>query len=184
MRSHSRKLELFNYVENEIFLKYKNALVAIGVDLTNDQVVDYIASCNYDLEARFQAIISYWYWLGTQEREVIEPDQLLIKAFYQQWKPIGWKDEYLNNDQFKSPAEKWWDQARQVDILKNLIIDVKDNFWSGGRIIFNHPYDEFWTMDLDRAMDMTWEQIIAHYQRVTKTVIESHSGRLVFLKQE
>lgn len=171
------------YVENEIFLKYKNALVAIGVDLTNDEVVDYITGCNHDLEARFQAIISYWYWLGTQEREVIEPDRLLIKAFYQQWKPIEWKDEYLIHPEFRSPAEKWWDKASQVDILKNLIIDVKDNFWSGGRIIFNHPYDEPWTMDLDRAMDMSWQQIIAHYQRVTRTVIESHSGRLVFRKE-
>lgn len=175
---------MFDYVENEIFLKYRNALVAIGVDLTNDEVVDYITGCNQDLEARFQAIISYWYWLGTQERAVIEPDRLLIKAFYQQWKPIEWKDEYLIHPEFKSPAEKWWDKASQIDVLKNLIIDVKDNYWSGGRIIFNHPYDEPWTMDLDRARDMTWEQIIALYQRVTRTVIESHSGRLVFRQQE
>ena len=109
---------------------------------------------------------------------------MLIKAFYQQWKPIEWKDEYLIHPKFRSPAEKWWDKASQINILKNLIIDVKDNYWSGGRIIFNHPYDEPWTMDLDRARDMTWEQIIAHYQRVTRTVIESHSGRLVFCKQE
>jgi len=175
---------MFDYVENEIFLKYKNALVAIGVDLTNDEVVDYITSCNQDLEAKFQAIISYWYWLGTQERAVIEPDRLLIKAFYQQWKPIEWKDEYLIHPEFRSPAEKWWDKASQVDILKNLIVDVKDNYWSGGRIIFNHPYDEPWTMDLDRAMDMTWEQIIAYYQRVTETIIESHPESFVIRQKE
>lgn len=168
----------------EIYLKYKRALVAIGVDLANEDIREYIIHCNQDLEARFQAIISYWYWLQTQEREIIEPNQLLINAFYQQWKPIGWKDEYLNNDEFKTPAEKWWSKASQVDIIKNLIIDVKDNFWSGGQIIFNHPYGEPWTMDLDTAMDMSWQQIIAHYQRVTKTVIESHSRRLVFRKKE
>ena len=153
---------MFNYEENRIFLKYKNALVGIGVDLTNELVIDFIEGCSYDLEARFQAIISYWYWLQTQKREIIEPNQLLIQAFYQQWKPIAWKDEYLNNDEFKSPAEKWWNKARQVDILKNLVIDVKDNFWSGGKIIFHHPYDEPWTMDLDIAMDRSWQQIIAH----------------------
>ena len=168
----------------EIYLKYKKALVAIGVDLANEDIRDYIINCNRDLEVRLQAIISYWYWLQTQEREIIEPNQLLIKAFYQQWKPIDWKDEYLLNENFKTPAEKWWSKASQVDIIKNLIIDVKDNFWSGGQIIFNHPYGEPWTMDLDTAMDMSWQQIIAHYQRVTKTVIESHSRRLVFRKQE
>jgi hypothetical protein len=175
---------MFDYDETRIFHKYKNALVAIGIDLANEEVTDLIENCNHDLEIRFQAIVSYWYWLQTQEREIIEPNQLLIQAFYQQWKPIGWQDEYLNNDEFKSQAEKWWDKANQVDILKNLIIDVKDNFWSGGKIIFNHPYDEPWTMDLDRALDMSWQQIIAHYQRVTRTVIESYSGRLVFRKEE
>ncbi|MDJ0635573.1 MAG: hypothetical protein QNJ34_20460 [Xenococcaceae cyanobacterium MO_188.B29] len=175
---------MLSYEETCIFLKYKKALVAIGIDLANEEVTDLIESCNYDLEARFQAIVSYWYWLQTQEREIIEPNQLLIKAFYQQWKPIGWKDEYLLNENFKTPAEKWWSKASQVDIIKNLIIDVVDNFWSGGKIIFNHPYGEPWTMDLDIAMDMSWQQIIAHYQRVTKTVIESHLGRLVFRQEE
>ncbi len=108
---------MFDYEENRIFLKYKNALVAIGVDLSNESVIDYIEGCNHDLEKRFQAIISYWYWLQTQKREIGNANQLLIRAFYQEWEPIAWKEEFLNNDKFRSPAEKWWDQARKVDIL-------------------------------------------------------------------
>ena len=73
----------------------------------------------------------------------------------------------------KVPPKKWWDKARKVDILKNLIIDVQDNLWSGGKIIFQDPNGTPWTMDLDRAMDMSWQQIIEHYQRVTGVVIES-----------
>ncbi len=175
---------MFDDAATEIFLKYKNALVAIGVDLSNESVIDYIEGCSYDLEARFQAIISYWSWLQTQETEIIDPNQLLIQAFYQQWKPIGWKEEFLDNNEFKSPAEKWWDKASQVDILKSLIVDVKDNFWSGGTIIFKDPNGEPWTMDLERAMDMSWEEIIEHYQRVTGLIIESHPGRFLLRDEQ
>jgi len=158
-------------VEEEIFLKYKNALVAIGVDLAEDSVVDYIANCNHDLEPKFQAMISYWYWLQNQGRAIGNANQLLVQAFSQEWTPIEWDDEFLNHPSFKSPGEKWWEQACQVEVLKNLIVDVKDNFWSGGRIVFVAPTGETWTMDLERAMDMNWNEIIAHYERVTDTAI-------------
>ncbi len=170
-------------VEREIFLKYKRALFAIGVDLSSELIIDLIANCNYELETKFQAVISYWYWLQTQGREIIDPNQLLIQAFYEEWKPFEWHDDYLNNEQFKSPAEKWWEQARKVDILKNLIVDVQDNLWSGGKIIFQDPLGATWTMDLDRAMDMSWQQIIEHYQRVTGVVIESQPGYFLFRKE-
>ena len=170
---------MFDYEENRIFLKYKNALVAIGVDLSNESVIDYIEGCNHDLEKRFQAIISYWYWLQTQKREIGNANQLLIRAFYQEWEPIAWKEEFLNNDKFRSPAEKWWDQARKVDILKNLIVDVKDNFWSGGKIIFKNPNGELWTMDLERAMDMSWQELIEYYQRFTGIIIKSYPGHFL-----
>ena len=117
-------------IESEIFQKYKNALLAIGVDLAD--------------------------------------------AFTNNWTPIEWKDEFLDNPNFQSPAQKWWSTASQVDIIKNLIVDVKDNFWSGGKIIFVNPAGDTWTMDLDRACDLTTEQLIAYYQRVTNTVIESN----------
>ena len=174
---------MLGYEERQIFLKYKRALVAIGVDLSSELIIDLIESCNQDLETRFQAVISYWYWLQTQGREIIDANQLLIQAFYEEWKPFEWHDEYLNNDRFKSPAEKWWDKARKVDILKNLIIDVQDNLWSGGKIIFQYPNGDPWTMDLDRAMDMSWQQIIEHYQRVTGVVIESQPGYFLFRKK-
>lgn len=167
-----------DYVAKEIYLKYKYALVYIGVDLSNEEVIECIENCNYDLETRFQAIIAYWYWLKDNEREII-PNQILINAFYHEWKPIGWKEEFINNEQFKSPAQKWWDEARNVDILNSLIIDVVDNFWSGGKIVFKDPNGEPWTMDLERAMDMNWQQIIEHYEEVTGIDIESHTGRFI-----
>lgn len=66
--------------EKQIFLKYKNALMAIGVDFTDDAVVNYISDCNHDLEPKFQAIISYWYWLQNQGRGIGNANQLLIQS--------------------------------------------------------------------------------------------------------
>ncbi len=174
---------IFDEIETEIFLKYKNALIAIGVDLSNESVVEYIENCNCDLESRFQAIIAYWCWLKIQDREFINPNKLLINAFSEQWKPINWKDEFLENKEFKSPGEKWWDKASQIDIIKNLVIDVKDNFWSGGKVIFGSPNGGTWTMDLERVMDMSWSEIIEHYEKVTGIMIESHPGHLLLHKK-
>lgn len=171
-----------DYVAQEIYLKYKNALIYIGVDLSNFTVIECIESCNYDLETRFQAIIAYWYWLKDNKREIV-PNQILINAFYQQWKPIDWKEEFLDNENFKSPAQKWWDEARKIDVLNSLIIDVVDNFWSGGKIFFKVPNKEPLTMDLERAMDMSWSDILEHYQRVTGIIIETNPGHFVLRKE-
>ena len=50
------------------------------------------------------------------------------------------------------------------------------------QIIFQDPLGGPWTMDLDRAMDMSWQQIIEHYQRVTGVVIESQPGYFLLRK--
>ena len=152
-------------VESEIFLKYKNALVALGVDLADESVIDCIEGCNYNLEPKFQAIISYWCWRQNQGREVGNANQLLLEAFAHNWTPLEWQDEFLQNPHFTSPAQKWWSTASQVEVLKNLIVDVRDNFWSAG---------DTWTMDLDRARDLSWSQLLAYYQRVTNTKIDSN----------
>ncbi|BAZ47069.1 hypothetical protein NIES4102_42120 (plasmid) [Chondrocystis sp. NIES-4102] len=174
---------MLNDVEKEIFLKYKNALVTIGVDFEDYSVVDLIESCSHNLESKFQAIISYWYWLQNQNREIGNANQLLIEAFTHNWTPIEWQDSFLENPNFKSPAQKWWSMASRVDILKNLVVDVQDNFWSGGKIIFVDPVGDTWSMDLEQASDLTWEQLLAYYQRVTKTVIESSPSGYTIYKQ-
>ena len=61
-----------------IFLKYKNALLAIGVDFSDELVTDLIEDCNQNLESRFQAIIAYWCWLQTQKKDVVDANKLLI----------------------------------------------------------------------------------------------------------
>ena len=165
-----------------IFLKYRNALLAIGVDFSDQLVTDVIEDCHQNLESRFQAIIAYCCWVKTQQQEIVDANKLLLQAFYEEWNPIGWKEEFLNRDEFKSPAEKWWNQARNIDVLKNLVVDVKSNFWSGGQVIFANPSGKLFTLDLSRAMDMSWSQIIEYYERVTGVKIEQHPGRLILHK--
>lgn len=171
-------------IESEIFQKYKNALVAIGVNFDDYSVIDLVEACNHNLEPKFQAIISYWCWLQNQGRDVGNANQLLIEAFSQNWTPIEWHDHFLYNPNFKSHSQKWWEMASQVAILKNLIIDVEDNFWSGGKITFVDLAGDTWSMDLDRANDMSWEQLLNYYQRVTNTVIESSSNGFTIYKQK
>ena len=165
-----------------IFLKYKNALLAIGVDFSDESVREVIEDCSHNLESRFQAIISYWCWLQKQQQEIVDANKLLLQAFHQEWNPINWKEEFLNRDEFKSPAEKWWSKARNIDVIKNLVVDVSCNFWSGGRVTFGTPEGQVWTVDLSRVMDMSWSEIIEYYQRVTGIKIEQYPGRLILHK--
>ena len=44
----------------EIFLKYRNALLAIGVDFSDELVTDLIEDCNQNLESRLQSVIAYY----------------------------------------------------------------------------------------------------------------------------
>ncbi len=166
----------------EVFLKYRNALLGIGVDFYDELVTDLIEDCNQNLESRLQSIIAYYCWLQTQNRDVVDPNKLFIQAFNEEWNPIGWKDEFLEREEFKSPAEKWWDKAKHIDVLKNIVFDVQSNFWSGGKIIFAYPSGQLFTLDLSRANNMSWSEIIEYYERVTKVKIQQHPNRIVLQK--
>ena len=47
----------------EIFLKYRNALLAIGVDFSDELVTDLIECCHQNLESRLQSVVAYYCWL-------------------------------------------------------------------------------------------------------------------------
>ncbi len=104
---------------------------------------------------------------------------LFIQAFNEEWKPIGWKDEFLDRDEFKSPAEKWWKKARHVDILKNLVVDVQSDFFSGGKVVFGTPSGRLFTVGLSRIEHMTWSEIIDYYQEITGVKVGQHSNGII-----
>lgn len=166
----------------EVFIKYRNALLAIGVDFCDELVTEAIEDCNQNLESRLQSVIAYYCWLQTQNTDVVDPNNLFLQAFNEGWNPIGWQDEFLEREEFKSPAQKWWDKAKNVDVLKNIVVDVQSNFWSGGKIIFAYPSGQLFTLDLSRAMDMSWSSIIEYYERVTGVKIQQHPNRIILQK--
>lgn len=93
----------------EIILKYKNALVYIGVDFDYERIIDVIISfaLSGGLEDSFQAVIEYWY---RKDKNIEYPDACLIAALNEFWKPNRWKDEYLENPEFKSKTQIWFEE--------------------------------------------------------------------------
>ncbi len=166
----------------EIFLKYRNALLGIGVDFSDELITDTIEDCNQNLESRLQSVIAYYCWLQTQNTDLVDPNKLFLQAFKESWNPIGWQDEFLEREEFKSPAEKWWDKAKHIDVLKNIVVDVQSNFWSGGKVIFAYPSGQLFTLNLSRAMHMSWSEVIEYYERVTRVKIQQHPNRIVLQK--
>ena len=71
-------------IKQEIFDKYKYALLAIGVDFNNESLQIALINCNYGFEEALQATIAYWYWL--QERgEQFHPNATLSVALRNNW---------------------------------------------------------------------------------------------------
>ena len=166
----------------EVFLKYRNALLAIGVDFSDELITDLIEYCNQNLESRLQSVVAYYCWLQSQNKDVVDANKLFLQAFHEGWTPIGWQDDFLERDEFKSPAQKWWDKAKHIDVLKNIVVDVQSNFWSGGKVIFAYPSGQLFTLSLSRAMDMSWSEVIEYYERVTKVKIQQYPNRIILQK--
>lgn len=99
----------------EIILKYKNALAYIGVDFEDERVIEVIASfaLSGGLEDCFQAVINYWYFLNRKGEKIEYPNDCLIAALNEFWKPNRWKDEYLENPEFKPKTQIWFEELQK-----------------------------------------------------------------------
>ena len=109
-------------------------------------------------------------------------NKLFIQAFQEGWTPIGWQDDFLERDDLKSPSQKWWYKAKHIDVIKNIVVDVQSNFWSGEKFIFADPSGQLFTLNLSRAMDMNWSEIIEYYEKVTKVKIQQYPNRIILQK--
>jgi hypothetical protein len=82
------------------------------------------------MEEAFQATISYWMWKKDNGEEFEHPSAFLIKALSLNWKPISWSDNYLENPEFKSPCQLWWEKAASQwgkEVRDRLVADVSEN---------------------------------------------------------
>lgn len=126
-------------ITQKIFNKYKYALAYIGVDLDREEVQEAIINCFFGMEEAFKTTISYWYWANKNEQKLEYPSAFLIDAIHNNWKPIEWPDEYLNNPNFKSPCLRWWNEAAfrwGKQVRDSLIADVSEDNYGHERILF------------------------------------------------
>ena len=123
---------MFNQLDEitqDIYRKYRPALKAIGVDLAREDVREAIINCYFDLESAFQRVIEYWYGLQKNNKKIDYPSALLIKALNNNWKPLNWRDKYLNDERLKSPCLVWWEEVGKIwgiDTRNQLIADVNE----------------------------------------------------------
>lgn len=148
-------------ITQEIFQKYKCALNCIGVNWEREDVQDAVVGCSSGIEEAFQATISYWLWTKKNNQKFEHPSAFLIKALNEQWKPIVWKEENLDNPNFKSPCQRWWEEAASAwgrELRNSLIADVAEN---------NSGYEYIWfrsggTLSLRLAKRWGWQKVLEY----------------------
>ena len=144
----------------EIFRVYKYALIHIGVDFSREDVQEALTDCVDGMEEAFQATISYWKW---ENENLKYPSATLIKALYDKWKPIEWQPEWLQDPNFKSPCQKWWEEAEVYwgrDVRNSLVTDVVENDKGADYILFANGR----TLKLSTAKDWGWERVLDYAQ--------------------
>jgi hypothetical protein len=117
-------------IKEEIFSKYKYALMYIGVDLMREDVQEALLNCVEGFEDAIRATIAYWYWL-TENSQPFYANACLLQAIDQHWIPRYWKDEYLDNPNFRSPSSVWWEQIGKVwgtDLRNQTIADINEDY--------------------------------------------------------
>lgn len=138
----------------EIFRKYKYALAFLGIDFFREDVRAVILDCVWDMESAFQATIVYW---KTGKMEY--PNAFLIHALNAGWKPRNWRDEYLDDPNFKSPCLRWWEGAGVAwgtEVRDRLIADVNETDDSYEYVLFANGK----TLSLRVVRAWGWERVL------------------------
>jgi hypothetical protein len=113
-------------IAREIYLKYRYALIYIGVDLAREDIQEAFVNCAFGMEAALQAVITYWQY-KQQNQEVFYANAALIESLNEHWQPFDWQDRYLDDPRFQSPCLLWWEEAGKrwgIEERNQLIADV------------------------------------------------------------
>lgn len=157
----------------EILHKYKAALTYIGVDFSREDVQEALENAYEGIEAVFQRVIEYWYFLQEQNRPFYA-NACLLKALQDGWTPHHWTDDYLKNPDFKSPCLVWWEKAAQVwgeQIRNQLVADVSETDGGYEYILFNSGK----TLPLQIAQVWGWERVL-NYAQQSQTIDEQNNS--------
>ncbi|OUL32816.1 hypothetical protein BV372_18395 [Nostoc sp. T09] len=146
-------------IESEILKKYERALVAIGVNLSQEEVQNALEICTSGLEDALRRTIEYVLWLHENNRDIF-PNAILIRALQEQWQPVAWRDEYLELPMLQSPGQRWWNAAAKMwgDDLRNRL--VADVFYDNGQefIKFSNGKE----LVVETAWRWEWERVLKY----------------------
>ena len=112
--------------KQEILKPYLSALIAIGVILKQDDVIEALELCNEGLEDACRAFIVWW---KKQDKYLKNPTKAFIRSLYDGWKLFDdeWDDEILALPELIPRYEKWLTKARELlgnDFVNSNIMDV------------------------------------------------------------
>ncbi len=147
--------------EKEIFDKYKYALNCIGINFDREDVQETIIAHLFTLENACQATIDYWYWKKSNGEKLEYPNAFFIDALKKFWKPINWKDEYLDNPLFKSTCTLWWERCAEVwgvEVRDRLVADAREDDRGREYILF---MDER-KLSLKLAYVWGWDRVLKY----------------------
>ncbi|ACK72328.1 conserved hypothetical protein [Gloeothece citriformis PCC 7424] len=156
-------LSQLDEVVREILRKYKVVLTYIGVDFEREDVQEALSNAFDGVEAVFQSVIEYWYFLQRDHKSLDYPSACLVKALREGWTPKNWRDDYLNHPNFKSPCLLWWDKAAEVwgkDLRNELVADVTETEDGYQYILFRSGK----TLSLKIAQIWGWERVLDYGQ--------------------
>lgn len=144
----------------EIFRLYKYALIYIGVEFEREDVQEALESCIEGMEEAFQATIGWW---KLKQEKIDYPSAALIKALNDQWKPFNWQADWLLDPRFKSPCQKYWEEAEVYwgkDLRNSLIADVVENEKGADYILFRNEK----RLKLSTAKAWGWQKVLDYAQ--------------------
>ncbi|MEO1431081.1 MAG: hypothetical protein AAFV71_18860 [Cyanobacteria bacterium J06633_8] len=144
-------------IEYEVFKQYSSALRALGVNFKTAEVWEALEDSSYGLEDALRAAISYILWLREQNYEYYA-SVILVRSLNEKWKPVKWRDEYLDLPNLKSPGQKWWEGAAKMwgyDKRNQLVSDI---VYENGKeyIVFMNGKE----MLIETAWRWGWERVL------------------------
>ncbi|MBE9044300.1 hypothetical protein IQ255_07775 [Pleurocapsales cyanobacterium LEGE 10410] len=160
-------------VEQEILQKYKYALIAIGVNFNDWEVIEVIEDCSCDMETRFQAVIGWYVWLEEKhqlglEEEYVLPDftHILVRAFLEAWRPVAWKDEYLSMRCFQSKSARMRQKLQDIEFFRSVAYEIRDNsayvrFFLDGRMV--------WKLAIEDGLEMHPQELAFTFAHKTNS---------------
>ncbi|MBD2496699.1 hypothetical protein [Nostoc sp. FACHB-280] len=146
-------------IEYEIFKIYERALATLGVNFSNEEVQNALEACTYDLEDALRSSISYMLWLHENNKEMF-PNRILVRALQEQWKPMVWRDEYLELPMLESPGQRWWKTAEKIwgyDVRNRIVADV---FYDDGAEFIKFTNGK--EITVETAWRWEWERVLKY----------------------